>query len=149
MKPVQIVVYNGTSGGTSEMGPTVSAAGSNCILSNIRPQRENANGPRNLTLQSSYSNSFNFPMLTFFYGETKPRSPQCRLLSQTCSMNMSGKNISWLRGLIKRFFFPMNMSGKIFDTMGVPGGGYISQTCSSKNTKNFYTPFFFNWVWCG
>ena len=38
----------------------------------------------------------------------------------------------------------LNMSGKIFDTMGVPGGGYISQTCSSKTPKIFKPHFFSN-----
>ena len=70
-------------------------------------------------------------------------APQCRRFSQTCSMNMSGKYISWFRGPIKRFFFPqtcsLNMSGKKFDTMWVPEGGYIYQTCSSKFEK-IYPP---------
>ena len=46
------------------------------------------------------------------------RSHQAFYFSQTCSLNMSGK---------------------IFDTMGVPRGGYISQTCSS-NFEIIYPP---------
>ena len=42
------------------------------------------------------------------------------------------------------FYFSQNMSGKIFDTMGVPGGGYISQTFSSKTPKKIIPGFFSN-----
>ena len=45
------------------------------------------------------------------------------------------------------YYFPqtcsLNLSGKIFDTMGVPRGGYISQTCSSKTPKKILPRFFF------
>ena len=51
------------------------------------------------------------------------RSPQAFYFSQTCSLNMSGK---------------------LFDTMGVPREGYISQTCSSKTPKKNLPRFFFN-----
>ena len=51
------------------------------------------------------------------------RSHQAFYFSQTCSLNMSGK---------------------IFDTMVVPGEGYISQTCSSKTPKIFIPRFFSN-----
>ena len=46
------------------------------------------------------------------------RSHQAFYFSQTCSLNKSGK---------------------ISDTMGVPRGGYISQTCSS-NFEKIYPP---------
>ena len=41
------------------------------------------------------------------------------VISQTCSMNMSGKNISWFRGPIKRFFF----RGKNLTPWGSVEGG--------------------------
>ena len=37
-------------------------------------------------------------------------------------MNLSGKNISWFRGLITRFTFPRR---KNFDSLGSPEGGII------------------------
>ena len=49
-------------------------------------------------------------------------------------------------------FYFSNMSGKIFDTMGVPRGGYISQTCSSKTPKKILPRFFLMgvvWVMVG
>ena len=43
------------------------------------------------------------------FAHRKYRVNQCRWFSQTCSMNMSGKFISWFWGPIKRFIFPRHV----------------------------------------
>ena len=64
-----------------------------------------------------------------------PNTHTVGVISQTCSMNMSGKNISWFWGPIKRLIFPRHVHwtclGNFLIPWGVPRGGYISQTCSS------------------
>ena len=72
---------------------------------------------------------------------------QCRYFSQTCSMNLSGKNISWLRGPIKGGTFPR--LGKILTTWGSPEGGTFPRHVHQK--YHFFLPdfFFFKWVGCG
>ena len=77
---------------------------------------------------------------------------QCRYFSQTCSINVSGKNISWLRS-------PIN-GGKFLENFltpwGSPVGGTIRRQVHQKY-HFFVYPFFFNGrvlvlmcldVWC-